>query len=60
MWIVRLTEQRMPYGPFTNAEEAQRFADFLTAEIDPAVIEQLCSPATELLNWRDAMKERLR
>ncbi|NUW45595.1 hypothetical protein [Nonomuraea rhodomycinica] len=53
MWIVRLPEQRIPFGPFTDEQEAQRFAAFLTAEVDPAVVERLCSPATELLNWRD-------
>jgi hypothetical protein len=55
MWIVRLTEQRITYGPFDDPQEATRFRDFLTAEVDPAHIEQLHDPVTELLNWRDAM-----
>lgn len=56
MWIVRLTEQRVPYGPFDDEGQAQRFADFLSAEVDLALVERLASPVTELLNWRDATK----
>lgn len=55
MWIVRLTEQRMSYGPFDDRASAERFRDFLTNEVDPATVEQLYDPVTELLNWRDAM-----
>ncbi|MFI6793620.1 hypothetical protein ACIBG4_40450 [Nonomuraea sp. NPDC050383] len=51
MWIVRLTEQRVPFGPFTDEQEAQRFADFLTAEV-----ERLWSPLAQLLSWRDHAK----
>ncbi|TDD45406.1 hypothetical protein E1286_24115 [Nonomuraea terrae] len=57
-WIVRLVEQRIPYGPFDDEQEARRFADFLTTEVDPAAVEPLRSPTTELLNWRDATQER--
>jgi hypothetical protein len=56
MWIVRLTEQRTSYGPFTDEQEAHRFADYLTAEVDPAQVERLYSPTTDLLNWRDHVK----
>lgn len=55
MWIVRLVEQRMPYGPFTDEEEARAFARYLTAEVDPAEVERLCSPVGELLSWRKAV-----
>jgi hypothetical protein len=55
MWIVRLTDQPGAYGPFDDRASADRFADFLTTEVDPAHIEQLHDPVTELLNWRDAM-----
>jgi hypothetical protein len=53
MWIVRLTEQRITYGPFDDPQEATRFRDFLTAEVDPAEAEELWSPLDALLNWRD-------
>lgn len=56
MWIVRLVDQRIPYGPFTDEAQAHRFAGFLTAEVDPAEVEKLQSPTTELLNWRDHVK----
>jgi len=55
MWIVRLTEQKATYGPFDDRASADRFAAFLTSEVDPATVEQLHDPVTELLNWRDAM-----
>ncbi|WP_219466910.1 hypothetical protein [Nonomuraea rhizosphaerae] len=63
MWIVRLTEQRAAYGPIEDRAVADRFAVFLTVEVDPALVElldeqaaePLLDPVTELLNWRDAM-----
>jgi hypothetical protein len=60
MWIVRLTEQRITYGPFDDPQEATRFRDFLTAEVDPAEAEELWSPLDALLNWRDRQQERTR
>jgi hypothetical protein len=60
MWIVRLTDQPGAYGPFDDRASADRFADFLTVEVDPAHIEQLRDPVTELLNWRDRQQERTR
>ncbi|GAA4924318.1 hypothetical protein GCM10023334_028920 [Nonomuraea thailandensis] len=57
MWIVRLVEQRMPYGPFTDEQEAHQFARYLSAEVDPAVVERLCSPMGELLSWYGQVKE---
>lgn len=66
MWIVRLTDQpqHRPYGPFEDRAVADRFADFLTAEVDPAHVEplhgppaeRLADPVTELLNWRDTVQ----
>jgi hypothetical protein len=41
------------FGPFYSRTEAQRFAAFVTAEVDPAEVRTLCSPVIELLNWRD-------
>jgi hypothetical protein len=57
MWIVRLTEQPGAYGPFDDPQEATRFRDFLTAEVDPAEAEELWSPLDALLNWRDHTKD---
>ena len=45
------------FGPFTDREDAERFAAFATAEIDPARVVPLLSPVAELLNWRDMTKE---
>lgn len=44
---------RYAYGPFTDREEAERFAAFVTAEIDPAEVRRLLSPVAGLLAWRD-------
>lgn len=64
MWIVRLTDQRIPYGPIKDRTVADRFAAFLAVEVDPAHVEPLNTPSaerlfdplTEVLNWRDAMQ----
>lgn len=40
------------WGPFTNWDEASQFCQYVTAEIDPAVILTLQSPAAEMLLWR--------
>jgi hypothetical protein len=61
MWIVRLTEQRTPYGPIKDRRTADRFADFLTTEVDPARVEplngqpaeRLFDPLRAVLDWRD-------
>jgi len=45
------------FGPFSDREDADRFAAFATAEIDPARVVPLLSPVAELLNWRDMTKE---
>jgi hypothetical protein len=52
-WIVICPEQGIHWGPFTDSREATRFAEFVTAEIDPAEVRPLMSPIAEVLNWRD-------
>jgi len=58
------TDCQYAWGPFSNPVEAQRFAEFVTAEIDPARITawneatampgvRLSDPLRELLVWRD-------
>lgn len=54
-WIVRLPmndDHHVCYGPFTSEEEAQQFAAFMTAEVDPAFVEELHAALPELLTWR--------
>jgi hypothetical protein len=41
------------FGPFATRVEADRFARFISDEVDPAQVRALCSPVVELLNWRD-------
>lgn len=41
------------WGPFTDKEQADTFADFVTAEIDPAESRPLRSPLNELLSYYD-------
>lgn len=53
LWAVVVGDQKITFGPFTSRVEANRFAEFATREIDPAEVRMLCSPVTELLNWRD-------
>jgi hypothetical protein len=58
MWIVMLTtgkDLRICFGPFDDEALASRFAEFVTAEVDPAVVLRVESPVTELLNWREAV-----
>ncbi|MGH3220018.1 MAG: hypothetical protein ACRDPY_15160 [Streptosporangiaceae bacterium] len=52
-YVVVMRESRKAWGPFDNREDAQRFAGFVTQEVDPCDVELLCSPHLELLNWRD-------
>ena len=61
--VVVLREQGTVFGPFGDHGEAARFAAYLTEEVDPAEVRLLCSPALDLLNWRDMVaqtKERTR
>jgi hypothetical protein len=70
VWAVQLAADGGPiyYGPFRHDEHeaAQRFARFVTEEIDPAKVVPFTevwpvggwrSPLTEVLNWRDRMAE---
>jgi hypothetical protein len=46
----------MPYGPFGDRAEAESFAEFLSKEVDPAVVAALRSPTLELLAfWRNGL-----
>lgn len=58
-FVVVLTghHSKVAWGPFATRESAQEFAEFVTAEIDPAEVRTLSSPAGELLAWRRAMEE---
>lgn len=52
-WVVILEEKpRAVWGPFPAYDEARQFAGFVTSEVGPADVRELCSPATELLSWR--------
>ena len=52
-FAVLLEGQTTPrlYGPFATASEAEEFAAFLTAEVDPAKVVPLRNPVGELLAW---------
>lgn len=52
-WVVTVADT--VFGPFDELLTASLFADFLTAEVDPATVRTLQSPTRELLAWRDAM-----
>lgn len=52
-FVVVMRDQGSVYGPFAFKTDADRFARFVTQEIDPAEVRRLCSPVLELLNWRD-------
>lgn len=54
--IVVLSGQPKPvvYGPFLTASDAVDFAEFLTAEVDPAEVQWMADPARELMSWRAA------
>jgi hypothetical protein len=51
--VVLLSDPPKVYGPFRDPLTAERFAEFLATEVDPAVKVPLTDPAIELLNWRD-------
>lgn len=59
LWIVRLIEQGHAYGPFADPKTADAFADYLTAEVDPAEVRPLGDPTLDLLNWRTNFLESL-
>lgn len=56
-FIVALKDMPVAWGPFASREGAQEYADFVTAEIDPAEVRTLSSPVGELLTWRKAARE---
>ena len=58
-FAVVLKEQGVTWGPFATREEADEFAEFVTAEIDPAEVHALMWPAGELLAWRKVMLAHL-
>ena len=52
-WCVIVTGQRVaPFGPFDDEGLAKQFADYLTAEVDPAEVRPLQDPVRDLLAWR--------
>lgn len=60
LWCVILRSGDRPddnicYGPFPDQQTAERFAAFLTAEVDPATARPLESPVSELLAWYATM-----
>lgn len=52
-FVVLLPEPRIVYGPFDRKEDAQRFAAYLTEEVDPADVQTLRSPVADILAWRE-------
>jgi len=58
-YVVVMREHREVFGPFDIATEAERFAKFMTEEVDPCDVQVLCPPHLELLNWRDRVPLRL-
>jgi hypothetical protein len=57
MWAVILGSHQ-PYHAsacwiFSEQDVAERFAAYVTAEIDPAQVVKALDPVSELLTWRD-------
>lgn len=57
MWVVILGSHQ-PYHAsacwvFTDQAVAERFAAYVTREIDPAQVVKALDPVSELLNWRE-------
>lgn len=53
-WVVLLrtgVADTYPYGPFNDEAYAEQFADYLTAEVDPARVVPLRSPIGELISF---------
>lgn len=64
MWVVVLGSHlryhsSACWGPFADQESADRFAAFVTAEVDPAESLRVMDPASEVLNWRDMVAPRI-
>jgi hypothetical protein len=58
-YVTVMRESHKVWGPFDQLDDAQRFASFMTEEVDPCDVEPLCSPHRELLTWRDQVPGRL-
>ena len=56
-FVLLCNGQKAAWGPFAGRVEADRFAEFVTREIDPAEVRTLSSPVGELLAWRKTIKE---
>lgn len=67
MWVVKISDGEKDvaaYGPMRDVVEGERFAGFLTEEVDPARAEfepaytykGVASPVGELLAWREHFK----
>lgn len=54
--VVLRNGQKAAWGPFEKRGDAEQFAEFVTAEIDPAEVRTLSSPVGELLAWRNVIK----
>lgn len=51
-WIVLMRDTPCAYGPpFDDEALAEHFADYLTTEVDPAIVVPLRSAVAELLAW---------
>jgi hypothetical protein len=46
------------YGPFDDKETAVQFAEFLTAEVDPAQVLRLIPPIDEMHGWWRSQRDR--
>jgi hypothetical protein len=57
MWVVVLGSHKAYHSSacwvFGDQEVAERFAAYVTAEIDPAQVVKALDPVSELLTWRD-------
>jgi hypothetical protein len=58
--LLRSNGEVHAYGPFPDMRRANGFREFLTAEVDPAAVVPLTSPADELTAWYEAQKARSR
>ena len=57
MWVVVLGSHMAYHASacwvFTDRDVAERFAAYVTREIDPAQVIKAMDPVSELLNWRE-------
>lgn len=60
MWVVICMSgaNNRCYGPFDNPDLAERFARYLSDEVDPAGVFPVHSPTAELLTWRDQVHRK--